>query len=231
MRRSDARPSTDDWRILIFSSDDGIVVEEEVGPQEEWGMATYRAARGRPRVRRDLMTVEEYFRTPETVRPQELIYGALRVADAPLPRHQRAVAGLFRALDDHVAHHLLGEVWLSPIDVVLDAERHMVVQPDLLFISNARSHIVTDRIRGAPDLVIEVLSPRPRIGQIAEHLGWFAEYGSDECWIIDLFARHVEVVTLANGIVAERRTFDERSRIRSNVLPGFSRNLGDILGF
>ena len=177
------------------------------------------------------MTVEDYLRTPETVLPQELVYGALRVADAPTPRHQRAVACLFRALDAHVSDHLLGEVWLSPIDVILDVDRHLVVQPDLLFISNARSHIVTDRIHGAPDLVIEVLSPRPRIGRIEERIGWFAEYGVGECWIVDLFARRLEVVTLANGLDAERRTFSERQLIHSRVLPGFSRDLGGILGY
>ena len=177
------------------------------------------------------MTVEEYLRTPETVRPQELIYGALRVADAPLPQHQRAVACLFRALDDHVTERVLGEIWLSPIDVILDLERHLVVQPDLLFISNERSHIVTDRIRGAPDLVIEVLSPRPRIGQMSERIGWFAEYGVDECWTVDLFARRIEVITTTNRVVAERRTFDDRTPIQSRVLPAFSRNLGGLLGF
>jgi len=85
------------------------------------------------------MTVEEYLETPKTVQPQELIYGAVRVAEAPRPPHQRAVANLFLALHGHVAERHLGEVWLSPIDVILDAERHLVVQPDLLFISQARS--------------------------------------------------------------------------------------------
>src|SRR5262245_860242 len=123
------------------------------------------------------MTTQEYLQTPESVLPQELVYGALRVAEAPLPRHQRAVARLFRPLDEHVTEGRLGEIWLSPIDVILDAERHLVVQPDLLFISQDRSWMVTDRIRGGPDLVVEVLSPRPRIGEIEERLGWFAVYG------------------------------------------------------
>lgn len=177
------------------------------------------------------MTVEEYLRTPETVLPQELAYGVLRVADAPLPQHQRAVGQLFLALSKHVAEHLLGEVWLSPIDVILDAERHLVVQPDLLFISHARSSILADRIRGAPDLVVEVLSPRPRIGQLDERIGWFARYGVAECWVADLFARRLDVLTFAEGGVADRRAFDERTSISSRVLPDFSRNLGDILGF
>jgi hypothetical protein len=82
--------------------------------------------------------------------PQELIFGTLRVADAPLPNHQRAVAQLFLALNAHVTKRRGGEVWLSPIDVILDAPRHLLVRPDLLFISNERSYIVGDRIRGGP---------------------------------------------------------------------------------
>jgi Uma2 family endonuclease len=178
-----------------------------------------------------MTTVNEYLRTPETSLPQELVYGALRVADAPLPPHQRAVARLFRALDDHVTDRGLGEVWLAPIDVILDPARHLVVQPDLLFISQARSHILTDRIRGAPDLVVEVLSPFPRIGQTDERIGWFATYGVDECWLVHLASLCVEVLTLAGGSVAARQSFDGRTPLVSRVLPDFSRDIGSILGF
>jgi Uma2 family endonuclease len=75
-------------------------------------------------------------------------------------------------------------VWLSPIDVILDAERALVVQPDLLVVSEARRAIVQDRVRGAPDLMIEVLSPNPRVGSIAERLRWFARYDVRECWLV-----------------------------------------------
>lgn len=177
------------------------------------------------------MTVEEYLETPKTVQPQELVYGAVRVAEAPRPPHQRAVANLFLALHGHVAERHLGEVWLSPIDVILDAERHLVVQPDLLFIAQARSDIVADRIRGAPDLVIEVLSPNPRIGSLDERVAWFAEYGVEECWLVDLFARRATVLRFASGAIADRQIFDERTPIRSHVLPGFSRTLGSMLGY
>lgn len=192
---------------------------------------TSRAAVADARHRKKLMTVNEYLQTGESVLPQELAYGVLRVAEAPLPRHQRAVARLFRLLDDHVDHHALGEVWLSPIDVILDIERHLVVQPDLLFISNQRSYILTDRIRGAPDLVVEVLSPRPRIGAIGERIGWFAEYGVAECWVVDLVSRRTEVLTFADRAVAERQLFDEQGTIRSRVLPTFSCNLVGVFAY
>ena len=107
-----------------------------------------------------LMTVDEYFRTPETVLPAELRFGVLRVAEAPTPRHQSAVASLFRVLDSYARARNIGRVWLAPLDVVLDEEHALIVQPDLMFISKENDWIVQDRVRGAPDLVVEVLSPR-----------------------------------------------------------------------
>jgi Uma2 family endonuclease len=214
---------------LISCRDDGIVVVGEVG--QEYVVESYKRSHKRSRARHVTMTVAEYLRTPETVLPQELIFGTLRVADAPLPRHQRAVGHLFLALHEHVSQLVLGEVWLSPIDVILDTSRHLVVQPDLLFISNERSHILTDRIRGGPDLVVEVLSPNPRIGRIDEHVDWYAEYGVGECWLVDLFARRVDVLALGRSGVSSRQAFDQSTPVSSRVLPQFSRTLGGILGF
>jgi Uma2 family endonuclease len=175
------------------------------------------------------MTTTEYLNTPETVNPQELIYGVLRAADAPSPSHQAAVGDLFLALATHVREQQEGDVWLSPVDVILDEDRALVVQPDLLVISNERREIVGDRIRGAPDLVIEVLSPNPRIGYLDERIAWFAQYGVRECWLLHQFARRLEVLVFAAGRVSERRLFDERDLIRSTVLPGFRQRLGLIL--
>ncbi|MGH9256139.1 MAG: Uma2 family endonuclease [Vicinamibacterales bacterium] len=176
-----------------------------------------------------LMTVEDYFHTPETVQPTELIYGILRVAESPTPRHQSAVAELFRALDAHVRERRLGQVWLSPLDVVLDKRKALIVQPDLFFVSNEREWIVQDRVRGAPDLVVEVLSPHPRIGRTDEHVGWFAEYGVRECWLVHQDRRDVSVVNFANRRIRERRVSSRYEPIRSSVLPELSLTLDAIL--
>ena len=175
------------------------------------------------------MTTAEYLRTPESLVPTELIYGRLRVVDAPMPRHQRAVRDLCFALVEHAETRRLGEVWISPVDVILDAARALIVQPDLFFISNERSAILTDRVRGAPDLVVEVLSPNPRIGKLGERIGWFQEYGVRECWLIHQIDRRVEVLNFDGSNVIARATFDERTPIRSHVLPDFDRTLGSML--
>src|SRR5687768_9607590 len=160
--------------------------------------------------REQTMTTAEYLRTPESLVPTELIYGTLRVADAPLPRHQRVVSDLCLALVEHAEQKRLGEVWIAPLDIILDAERAAIIQPDLFFISNERSHILMDRVRGAPDLVVEVLSPNPRIGKLGERVGWFQEYGVKECWLIHQLEHRVEVLNFTGTNVIERASFDNR---------------------
>ena len=178
----------------------------------------------------DLMTVDDYFAsTPYSLKPMELIYGALRVADSPMPRHQSAVLQLLLALDAHVRPRDLGRMWVSPLDVVLNDRRALIVQPDLFFVSNARSWIVTDRVRGAPDLVIEVLSPRPRIGETAERVRWFAENGVRECWLVHQDQRSVTVIGYRERGEAARRVLQRREPIVSEVLPDFTPSLDEML--
>ena len=177
------------------------------------------------------MTTAEYFTTPETVRPAELAYGVLRVADAPVVRHQRVVRDLTILLAAFTREHGLGEVLPAPIDVVLDYERDLVVQPDVLFVAAARGSIVGDRIEGAPDLAIEVLSPRPRVGLVEEKVSWYARYGVRECWLVDLNRRQIGVLTFADGRVSTRTSFDSEQTIRSSVLEGLTLRPAQVLGW
>ncbi|HEX6323582.1 MAG TPA: Uma2 family endonuclease [Vicinamibacterales bacterium] len=176
-----------------------------------------------------LMTIDDYFATPESLAPTELAFGALRVADSPSARHQSVVRDLLIALDRHVRDRKLGRMWLSPLDVVLDAEKALVVQPDLMFISNERSAIVSDRVRGAPDLMLEVLSPHLRVGQVAEHLEWFARYGVRECWHVHRDDKRVSVIRFDRGKVRSRHIVGADQPIPSEVLPDFGLSLREIL--
>ena len=182
------------------------------------------------------MTVDDYFnKTPETVTPVELVYGRLRAADSPRPHHQQAVLQLALALNAHIEERQLGSVWVAPLDVVLDQERALIVQPDLFFVSKARESIIQDRVRGAPDLVIEVLSPHPRIGGTDERVRWFMEYGVRECWLVHQDQRSVKVIQFTDAVygqepaILSQRDFMRRARIESAVLPEFALSLDDIL--
>ena len=176
------------------------------------------------------MTTDEYFRTPETMLPQELVWGVVRDAPAPAPGHQSTVGRFFIALTAHVLRHHAGRVWLSPIDVVLDRDRRLVVQPDLIVVAENRLRMVTDRVWGPPDLVVEVLSPWPRIGTLDERLAWFAQYGVRECWLVHQDLRAVEIIDFSSGAIVDRRVHLPHEPLRSNVLASFHMKPDAIFG-
>jgi Uma2 family endonuclease len=211
---------------LSFPDDDGIVVAGK-----EVSMAVFSYTQRRKSRKAGTMTLQEYFQTPESVLPQELIFGRWRVADAPFVAHQRVVFELAVVLRAHARAHQAGEVVISPADVVLDAERALVLQPDVLFVSRDRSAIVRERVYGAPDLVVEVLSPHPRIGQLEERVRWFAEYGVREIWLYHQIARRLDVLACEAGAVAAVRQFDLAEPIASIVLPRFDLSMQAVLGF
>ena len=95
-------------------------------------------------------------RLPDGARA-ELIDGELLMCPSPRRRHQRITGRIFRNLADFVESRGLGEVYDAPFDVHLPSGD--IVQPDILFIAKANLSIAQDWIIGAPDLVIEVISP------------------------------------------------------------------------
>lgn len=177
------------------------------------------------------MTIQEYFSTPETVLPQELVFGAMRVAESPTATHQETVGRLFLELHAHIKRRSLGTVWLAPLDVVLDAERALVVQPDLFVILDTGPARVQEKVHGAPDLVIEVLSPRPRIGDVAERLAWFRDYGVRECWLVGQLDRRIQVVQFEARGEVSRRTFSAGESIVSAVLPELALSPLEVFGY
>ncbi len=102
-------------------------------------------------------TYDDYLLLPEESR-YEIIDGDLRMSPAPTARHQRIVREIVLILAEFVRRHDLGEVMVSPFDVILSETD--VVQPDILFVTKDRASIIREKgAFGAPDLVIEILSP------------------------------------------------------------------------
>jgi Uma2 family endonuclease len=168
------------------------------------------------------MTTAEYLATPESVLPTELDHGRFIARDAPSIWHQDAVGNIYTALKQHLAASGEGRVWMAPVDVVLDYDNAVVVQPDVVVVTNGRLDRVTSRINAAPDLAVEVLSPFPRVGQIHQKLNWFARYGVRECWVVHLGSRRLEVLTFEQGATASHGVFDSTETVVSAVLPSFS---------
>ena len=164
------------------------------------------------------MTVDDYLKSEETNRWRELAYGVLRDPPAPFFSHQELVLRMAKLLSEHVEPRGLGRVAMAPIDVILDVERSLIVQPDVLFVSTERLSIIRDQVWGAPDLVVEVISIETGSYDRREKLGWYRQYGVREYWIVDLANERVTVMDFATGVPTPR-IFDRLDAIRSTVLP------------
>ncbi len=86
-------------------------------------------------------------------------------------------------------------------------------------------------LRVAPDIAVEVLSPRPRIGDLHERIEWFARYVVKECWLVDLTRRQVAVLAFEEGRIAGRGLFGGLERVVSAVLPELHLSPSDLFGY
>ena len=173
-------------------------------------------------------TYEDYVNTPEDKR-YELLDGELIMTPAPVEIHQRVSILLGWRLIQFVTENGLGRVYQAPFDVVLSDMD--VVQPDLLFVSNARAHIVTAaNVQGAPDLVVEILSPSTAERDRTLKRRLYARHGVSEYWIVDTEASSVTVLLLREGGFEVAGTYGEGDTLTSPALPGFELRVDDIFG-
>ena len=120
-----------------------------------------------------------------------------------------------------------GRVYHAPFDVVLSDTD--VVQPDLLFISNERDHIITpENIQGAPDLVVEVLSPSTATRDRTFKRTLYARHGVKEYWMVDTSAKDITVLLLGDRGFEVMDVYGESEALTSPTLRGFRFNLDDI---
>jgi Uma2 family endonuclease len=161
-------------------------------------------------------TVDEYFKFPESNRPMELVYGYVREPPTPFSGHQSIVFRIGVLLDAHVRERGLGRLFISPLDVILDRELGLVVQPDVFFVSKERESIIREYIWGAPDLVVEVASLSTSYRDATLKLTWYRRYGVKECWFVHPMEQRIEVVDCASE---QKESFTGSDLVRSRVLP------------
>jgi len=137
----------------------------------------------------------DYWALPEG-EPVELMRGELVMSPAPRTWHQTVVV-LLTELFSGIARRSGGIAFCAPTDVVLSDDT--ILQPDILYIAKDRRHIISERVNGPPDLVIEVLSEGAERRDRVAKLDLYATYGVAEFWIVDPKARHIEFLLLENG--------------------------------
>jgi Uma2 family endonuclease len=130
------------------------------------------------------LTYEDYLLFPDDGKRHEILDGEHYVTAAPYPKHQRVLGELHFWFKSFLREHRLGQVYFAPLDVLLS--RHDVAQPDLLYISNERMAVLTEKnVQGAPDLVVEVLSGSSRRLDERIKLARYGLCGVREYWIVN----------------------------------------------
>ncbi|MBI4864199.1 MAG: Uma2 family endonuclease [Candidatus Riflebacteria bacterium] len=141
------------------------------------------------------LTHADYVELPDDGRRYEIIRGKLYVSPSPFSVHQIVLATLYDIVKRFVRDRSLGKVLFAPLDVILADDS--VVQPDLIFISGARSPAIVGRwIHGAPDLVVEVLSKSTSRKDRLVKRQLYADYGVKEYWLVDMDAMSVTILGL-----------------------------------
>ena len=172
------------------------------------------------------MTYDEYCLLPADGKQYELFDGELVMTPSPNREHQKIVGNLYRRFADFVEERSWGEVYLAPLDAIFDP--YTVLQPDILFVSKARlAEVGGERIEGAPDLVVEVLSPSTFHKDLRRKMTVYSRFGVPEYWIVDPETKTIELYCRGpkgnegkEGLELARR-FSATETFESRLLPGF----------
>ncbi len=174
-----------------------------------------------------LLTYEDYCRTPDDER-YELLEGVLyKMTPAPRVFHQEVSKRLGRWLLAWVEDRGLGKVYFAPIDVVLSL--HNVLQPDLLLVARERLDIIHEaNIQGAPDLVVEILSPYTAAKDCTKKRQLYGRFGVRELWLVNPASCSIEVATSSAKIAGAEpalstwQVFGAGTTMQSKFLSGFT---------
>lgn len=176
---------------------------------------------------RTVFTYDDYRRLPDDGRRWEVLDGCLVHEPAPRPLHQVVISNILWLLESAVRQNNLGMVLTAPLDVVLSEEN--VVQPDIVFIPSDRLGIIgEENVRGAPALVIEVLSPSTLRRDRAVKRGIYERFGVREYWVVDPGHRRIERLVLAEQGYGDPAVLSAGDVLASPLFPGLAADVHQV---
>jgi len=174
-------------------------------------------------------TYEDYRKLPEGA-PYQLIGGMLIMTPAPSTHHQIISMKLEVKLASFVMERDLGLVLDAPLDVYF--EESETYQPDLVFIARERLSIIEpDKINGAPDLVIEILSPGTAYYDLRKKFKVYEKHGVREYWVVDPEEQSVEIYALLEGRFTLGQKVEKQGTVSSAVIEGFTMQVESIFSW
>jgi len=174
-----------------------------------------------------LVTAADYSAMPDDGHRYQVCEGELTMAPAPNTYHQHVQRNLLTLLHSYLLRHPLGTVLGAPCDVFLDD--HNVFQPDLLYVArdSKSARLEAHGIVGAPDLVVEILSPATA-GLDRRKRVHFAAHGTVEFWQIDPALRQIQRFVFAENPAKPVALIDEPETFASPLFPGLTLATADI---
>jgi Uma2 family endonuclease len=164
---------------------------------------------------------EDIWDTPDDGNRYEVIDGDLYVSPPPNREHQQASSELQGTIWSYLRAHPVGIVYAAPFGVILDTPSG--VQPDLLYVSNERRHVLTDQgVSGAPDLVVEILSPSTHSRDRGIKLRVYQAAGVPYYWIADPRTRTIEERVLGEDGYGPPTVYSADDVFRPALFPGLS---------
>ena len=167
---------------------------------------------------------------PERV---ELIKGKVfEMSPAPSSTHQEVTGNVYRKLGNFLEGKNC-KVYIAPFDVrfpkesINDKDIYTVLQPDICVICD-RNKIDSRGCVGAPDIVIEVLSPGNTKMELVNKYKIYEEFGVKEYWVVSQSNRNILIYTLDSGKFHPSEVFTSNEKITSPLLPGFELILNDV---
>ncbi|MEZ4935030.1 MAG: Uma2 family endonuclease [Saprospiraceae bacterium] len=176
-------------------------------------------------------TVENFFELElpdDATHYYELLNGLLVRRNAPSGEHQHVQSELLERFFAFVASKKLGKIYSSPTAVVLSDND--VPQPDIIFLKkeNLAKFDPTWGIKGAPDLIVEIISPSSYRNDRVVKKELYQKYGVKEYWLVDSNYKSIEIFLLKENTYQLHAFGIEDEKITSIVLEGFELELKDI---
>ena len=177
---------------------------------------------------KDYLTYEENERI-------ELIEGEIyNMAPAPSRIHQKLINELSYLINHHIkSNNGPCEVYTAPFDVILNDNDHdifsakNVVQPDISVICD-KSKLTDKGCTGAPDMIIEVVSPYNSSNDYVKKTYIYELYGVREYWIVDPIKKAIVVYTLEDGSYNSFEVYTFNDTIKINIFNGLEINFSTI---
>ncbi len=185
----------------------------------------------RPKVRipePKMLTYDDYVRlTPPDSGNYELHNGKIIYIATPIPQHQFFSNNLTANLTIYLRKNKLGRAISAPMDTVFTL--YDTLQPDILFLGTDRLHLIGNKkIEGAPDLVVEILSPSNAPKEMGYKKLVYEMSNVREYWVVNLVKKTLAQYENVEGEFMMRRVFQEKDTLTSLIIEGFETKMSDL---